>query len=262
MSIRLRDTKLVLSPSGDTLEYASESVELCACSGSGGEAKAFLPVKILGSSGSNPSVATLSELKVSSDTQANSRGVRRVMVKVELPYQSLPEADVRASGGIVDPRRSGQSLSAHVVVSVPRSAAEDLTGSRGTDAQRAAIAQVRGAIALLISFACPEMAGAVKLNACTPDGTDVPAAIREIPADGQPINRTEAPAFYTNLGAKIGVPRIVPDALNGQTGLTFEDLASAPMDGYDPLWRGLLGQKPLTCQQEVSLPAVDMLTII
>lgn len=258
MSIRLRDTNIVADPETGMPKFTSESIELCACSGSGGEAKAFIPVKILNSAGSSPAVATLTELKVSSDTQANSRGVRRVMIKVELPYQSLPETDVRASGGVIDSRRSGQTLSAHLVVSVPRTAAEDLTGSRGIDAQRAMIAQVRGVLSLLLSFTAPEMAGAVNLRSHDTGGELMGLVGKSIPADG--LVHLESESVYTTFGITMGVPTIDPNALNGQTGLNFAGLSTTPMGGSDPLWRGLLGQKPLSCQQEVSLPVVDVIT--
>lgn len=255
--MKLRDITLTAETIEDQqyLKVTGSSVELCACGSTSGEAKAFVPVKILNAqAGVNPAVATVTELKVSSDTQSNSRGVRRVMVKVELPYQSLPEADVAAQGGIIDTRRSGQALSAHIVISIPKTAAEDLTGSRGLAAQKAAIAQVRGACSLLLAFSSPEMAGGSSLDSAYVDGSSLTQISEKIPGEGTTIPATDS-RIFTSGRVNHGRAKIVSDALNGQPGLSFTDMASEPLDAYDPLWRGLLGQRPLACGQDAVLPA-------
>lgn len=255
--MKIRDIKINGDPEspGSPYSVVGSSIELCACSGAGGEAKAFVPVKILDAqTGVNPSVAAITEVRVSSDTQSNSRGVRRVMVKVELPYQSLPEADVAAQGGVIDPRRSGQTMSAHIVVSVPRVAAEDLTGSRGSAAQKAALAQVRGICSLLLAATSPEMAGGSGYKYLDAGGTsDEPQSAR-LPFDVDSLDVPESKMLLTSNRVNHGRTEIIANALNGQAGLSFAAMANEPIDAYDPLWRGLLGQKPFACEQDIVLP--------
>lgn len=84
-------------------------------------------------SGDTPVVSVL-PLSIIGTSEETSKGVRRVLVKVELPYASLQKCNCESGSYDVDPERSGSLISMHVVLTLPKQAAKDLSGSNETAA--------------------------------------------------------------------------------------------------------------------------------
>lgn len=85
------------------------------------------------------SVAT----KVISATTIAKGGTRRIMVRIDIPYQALsPDGTVSSLAQGFSPQRSGATISAHVVLTVPREAVQDLNGTNGSAVCHVAEAQL------------------------------------------------------------------------------------------------------------------------
>lgn len=92
------------------------------------------------------SVAT----KVISATTIAKGGTRRIMVRIDIPYQALsPDGTVSSLAQGFSPQRSGATISAHVVLTVPREAVQDLNGTNGSAVCHVAEAQLGFLIARL-----------------------------------------------------------------------------------------------------------------
>lgn len=92
-----------------------------------GQESAIVNIKPLGSEG--PSA--LNKVTVSSSAETSKNGVRRVLIKVSMPYMALdPNSAGTGNNLLYSPTRSGRTLSAHVVFTLPREAVEDLKGQR------------------------------------------------------------------------------------------------------------------------------------
>lgn len=111
----------------------------------GNSATAIVPLKLPGDA-----IAS-QKLVVESSTQRSKGGVLRAMVKVSLPYTALVHSGYDGANQ-VDQTRSGRSISAHIVFTLPKQVCEDLTGVGGTNAMKSADAQVKLLQSLLMQL--------------------------------------------------------------------------------------------------------------
>lgn len=103
----------------------------------GAEFKALIPVlntRLSGNIGSNeplPAGASVSTLPLTivGTSEQTARGVRRVLVKVEMPYASLQKCSCESDSYTVDTAKSGDPITMHVVLTLPKQAGVDLQGA-------------------------------------------------------------------------------------------------------------------------------------
>lgn len=65
-------------------------------------------------------------------SEQTARGVRRVLVKVELPYASLQQCNCESGSYNVDTAKSGDPITMHLVLTLPKQAGIDLQSSGTT----------------------------------------------------------------------------------------------------------------------------------
>nr|UJQ85153.1 MAG: hypothetical protein 2 [Leviviridae sp.] len=99
-----------------------------------------------GEPGAEPEAVNTSVLSISGSSEETSKGVRRVMVKVEVPYCSLQHTCCGSESGTyaVDASKSGAPITMHIVLTVPKQAINDLQGPAETRSgvlQRVALLQ-------------------------------------------------------------------------------------------------------------------------
>lgn len=82
-------------------------------------------------SGTGPEAVTTSVISLTGTSEETSKGVRRVLVKVEVPYCSLQQSCCGSESGTyaVDASKSGAPITMHIVLTVPKQAVTDLQGS-------------------------------------------------------------------------------------------------------------------------------------
>lgn len=115
---------------------APTSVEI-PTTDNGAEFKALIPVmntRLSGNTGSTdplPAGASVSTLPITivGTSEQTARGVRRVLVKVEMPYASLQKCSCESGSYTVDTAKSGDPITMHVVLTLPKQAGVDLQGS-------------------------------------------------------------------------------------------------------------------------------------
>lgn len=97
------------------------------------------------------------KMAIEARSESTTKGVRRILVKVELPYASVmrcacgqTSASSSMSGYTIDGARSGDTLSAHLVFTLPRGLGEDLQMTGAT--QTAALNQIVLIKNLLVSI--------------------------------------------------------------------------------------------------------------
>jgi hypothetical protein len=94
--------------------------------------------------GANGAMA-LNKVSTITSAETSKGGVRRVLVRVEMPYMALDPASLAGSDTnlVYSPTRSGRKISVHCVITLPREAVEDLRGQRvGTPGVKSAAGQV------------------------------------------------------------------------------------------------------------------------
>lgn len=81
--------------------------------------------------GTLPSTASVSTLPITivGTSEQTARGVRRVLVKVELPYASLQKCSCESAQYSVDTAKSGDPITMHCVLTLPKQAGTDLQGN-------------------------------------------------------------------------------------------------------------------------------------
>nr|AMQ23525.1 hypothetical protein [Leviviridae sp.] len=115
---------------------AKTSVEI-PTTDNGAEFKALIPVlntRLYGNVGTTdplPAGASVSTLPITvvGTSEQTARGVRRVLVKVEMPYASLQKCSCESDSYTVDTAKSGDPITMHVVLTLPKQAGIDLQGS-------------------------------------------------------------------------------------------------------------------------------------
>lgn len=81
--------------------------------------------------GAMPSTSSVSTLPLTiiGTSEQTARGVRRVLVKVELPYASLQKCGCESAQFSVDTAKSGDPITMHCVLTLPKQAGLDLQGN-------------------------------------------------------------------------------------------------------------------------------------
>nr|UJQ85243.1 MAG: hypothetical protein 2 [Leviviridae sp.] len=106
---------------------------------------------VMGSSGPEAALDNCiysGKMAVEARSESTTKGVRRILVKVELPYASVSRCacgqtsatTTDTTGYSIDGARSGDTLSAHIVFTLPRGMGEDLQMTGAT--QSAALNQI------------------------------------------------------------------------------------------------------------------------
>lgn len=105
------------------------------------------------------------EIDITAKAEAGGSGTRRVMFKVDLPYQGLYPAN-QADGATMStfsPARSGRKMSAHVVFTIPKDAVDDITKQRaGAEGYTLAVQQLYTIQLLLNSLVRSAINGGLK----------------------------------------------------------------------------------------------------
>nr|UJQ85075.1 MAG: hypothetical protein 2 [Leviviridae sp.] len=182
------------------------------------------------------------KMAVEARSEATTRGVRRILVKVELPYASVsrcacaePKTDISPGGYSIDGARSGDTLSAHIVFTLPRGMGEDLQMTGAT--QTAALNQIVLIQNLLVSIL--RQSGEQLLNSDAPilSGSET----KESPSGAAPLQlaltTAEAP-----LGANI-MCNICDSDVSSNTGP--DGVANALPDVTSIIQRGAALLKPI-----------------
>lgn len=97
-------------------------------------------------------LSTRTEMSIQSSTETSRKGVVRILLKVNLPYSGLYPSDVAtgASNLKFSPNRSVGTVSAHLVLTLPKECVQDITqqkaGSTGRTCALAHIAAVLGVL--------------------------------------------------------------------------------------------------------------------
>lgn len=198
---------------------------------------------------------------VSSDTSRNSKGKRRVLIKVSMPYQAVAKQVTVGTAVGLDPARSGGEISAHIVISMPKSATEDTLGKNGDFAKNAAFAQVALVCKLLACFQGYSLMGQGELSfrpkVGASDGTLVPSfpiELKRIPSSGAVESTAGVEAYRT--GSQPAMPlQITQDATYGAPGIRLPDIAALVHVVDDPLVRGINGLEPIRMSDEYMIPA-------
>lgn len=115
--------------------------------------EAAVPIRLPKGTGST--IAALSKVTVVASAEKSKAGVMRLLCKVNVPYMALSPNVVAGvqTNSQFDPARSGKDITAHVVMTIPKAAVEDLRGQRvGTDGVACAQAQVGLVRALLATL--------------------------------------------------------------------------------------------------------------
>lgn len=112
----------------------------------GGEYKTLVRVANTAVADVNSTPSSVSTLPVTivGTSEQTARGARRVLVKVEVPYASLQKCSCESGTYAVDNTKSGDPISIHAVLTIPKQAATDLQSdgeTRNAVAVRVAVLQ-------------------------------------------------------------------------------------------------------------------------
>lgn len=121
----------------------------------GSEFKAIVPIASL-----SGGTATTAVLTIVGTSEQTSKGARRVLVKVELPYASLQKCSCSDGSYQVDTAISGEPVSIHTVLTLPKQAVKDLNAADGTrDAVFERITVLKGIMGLLLNPKWEDISG-------------------------------------------------------------------------------------------------------
>jgi hypothetical protein len=227
-----------------------------------GSFTALVPVQVpnSGAQGDARSFVSLVPIRLEAETTSNKKGMRRIMLKASLPYNAV-NSDSAATGtdeSRFDPARSGGTISAHFVVSIPRACETDIKGVRGTTAQRVAQSQVAGAVLLLGTLLNDTLLQSAGAYAC--DAGGAPGTLDlSVEGLGATIAASGVKTVVTGNTSRPLTGMRISDNLAGFTGQAGLDLTSLG-DWFarvgSPLLRGLMGQSPLAEDETVEMPSI------
>lgn len=177
--------------------------------------------------GATANTATSTMVTISGRTELTAKSVRRVLIKVEMPYASI---GIDANGlPSVDRAKSGAMMSAHLVVTLPAQAYKDLSGSATT--RSAVLSQA----AILKGFL--EKLIATPAASFPPGDVDT---VYTVPFDAGSFGSTTSGPEGGDIKSALGW------ANNSEYGLTLAGSASALTAIDDPILRGVSGLNPFT----------------
>jgi hypothetical protein len=232
--------------SGDNLNFV-ESLQMTQ--EKDGSFTALIPVAIPTSGGAeDPTLNTLATLRLRAESSTSKSGTRRVLVAVTLPYFSLdPE---QYSNGVkrISPARSGKSMTAHVVLTLPKEVEQDIkglyTGDPGTYVARSQIAALLGILRTLVGVTGSEFGSSTPLTVdCQSDDVSGSYSIRG----------------FLSKASSNGVPRAVMASkyilgYAGLTGLEMPRLASETTeDTENIILRAINGLPPIDANAELGV---------
>lgn len=88
-------------------------------------------------SGSAPWVVMPAQSRITHThgSEVSTKGVRRIMMRVSMPYMALPPAGLagESRNAAFSPSRSGREISVHTVITVPKEVYEDISQQRAGD---------------------------------------------------------------------------------------------------------------------------------
>lgn len=177
------------------------------------------------------SADALNKVSVTTQAETSKGGVRRILVRVSMPYMALDPASVdgNASNLTYSPTRSGRTISVHAVITLPREAVEDLRGQR---VGSAGVASASGQIAMLQNT----LIGILEPLGNRLDTEDVPGTKFVIAA----LELDEVNNILTPTASSVG----------SEPGTTETMVTSAD----SLVTRALLGSTPLNSEQVIGKP--------
>ena len=226
-----------------------------------GSFKALVPLTLPNAgSGDNRSFTTAVPVVIASETSRNAKGRQRLMMKVTLPYQALnPDVEnTSVVANLFDSSRTGGEITAHIVISVAKPAAEDLRGVRGSTIQRCAGAQIMAVLKTLVLMCGPE---AVSFGNAELNSTGVVGPLFKLPglADGSTVTNLDngSPVLTDTVSQESGQPlEIGPVQGFGATGFNLSGLVDLGSLLKSPIVRGLNGLDPIEEGREFQTPVV------
>lgn len=260
MDIRMLEP--VSSDSGETFTLAATRKLRFNCNHDG-SFTALVPVQVpnSGADGDTRSFVSLVPIRLEAETTSNKKGMRRIMLKASLPYNAV-NSDSAATGtdeSRFDPARSGGTISAHFVVSIPRACETDIKGVRGTTAQRVAQSQVAGTVLLLGTLLNDTLLQSSGAYLCKFDQEEPTTLGVYVKGEGSQIDPAEASTVLTGNTSRPLTGMKISENLAGFTGQAGLDLTSLG-DWFarvgSPLLRGLMGQSPLAEDEVIEMPSI------
>lgn len=222
-----------------------------------GSYKAIVPIKLPNKGvGDNRVFTTSVPVVISSETSRNAKGKQRMMLKVTLPYTALnPDAeDPQTTANLFDSRRSGGDITAHIVLSVPKAASDDIRSANGTIAQQCAAAQITAVMRLLGAL----LSGYVHspyLIVWEDTGEVLTDTLEELKVGDAPVDDDQdgRPRSSKGDSAPVTIEAITGYNTPGVSMASGRQLGSK-ID--DPIIRGLNGLEPISETANFVLPAV------
>lgn len=191
-------------------------------------------VNVMPEPGANKPMA-LNKVSVTSSAETSKGGVRRVLVRVEMPYMALDPASVsgESTNLVYSPTRSGRKISFHAVLTLPREAVEDLRGQRvGTPG----VTSAAGQISLLANI----LIGCLQTLGCQPADLSATTWINQRSVNGGIKYDAETNVLSPYVDTNNGVVGVAPSNVVAAQSLVVRALlGSTPLDPDT-----VLGEKP------------------
>lgn len=178
-------------------------------------------------------VDALNKVSITTQAETSKGGVRRILVRVSMPYMALDPSSVdgNASNLTYSPTRSGRTLSVHAVITLPREAVEDLRGQR---VGSAGVASAAGQVALLqnILTGITEVMGTPVTDAGQPDWKNAIMGLQYYEASNLLVigNEHHMGLLGTSPAMVTSADSVVTRALLGSTPLNTEVTVGRPVD--------------------------------
>lgn len=217
----------------DVAEASLATVNL-AKEGSG-QFAAALPIQI--PTGSGGALRTLTKISISSESSSSKNGTRRLLLRVSVPYFSLDPNAYASGARQLSTARSAKTMTAHIVVTVPREFEQDVKGMYTGDAGTIAAEAQLGGLLDLLRYCL----GDVGSGLCASD---------------LKVGLNVADQVYKGFGYK--TPTILADDITGYTGqfgLILPETDQMTKKGSNPMIRSILGLSPLDDNDTVGLTA-------
>lgn len=236
----------------------------------GGDLRALVPIEIpysaFDASKATPvdTVPNIVKLSMSSSQQTSKNGAKRILVKVNIPYSTFDARTLEQSGTNKWSSSRGQHyLTAHMVLTVPKEAVEDLRGLKvGTAGVHLASSQIQMALGLLASLISTPKLGQTYVSPCSAGSAQdlsdaaVAGGLAEHVYKAQ--NGVKYQEDYEWFGKTAGLVQNRLDASSclpvysnkvqgyvGSPGLSIAHLGGElTADTENPVLRALLGERP------------------
>lgn len=179
----------------------------------------------------------LNKVSVTSSAETSKGGVRRVLVRVEMPYMALDPTSVsgESTNLVYSPTRSGRKISFHAVLTLPKEAVEDLRGQRvGTPG----VASAAGQVSLLANI----LIGCLQTLGCQPADLSAITIVNQRAVNGGLKYDAGANVLSPYVNANYNVVGVAPaNVVAAQSLVVRALLGSSPLDPDT-----VLGEEPMT----------------